>query len=135
MLWFGVPLQLTALWAIVAVLLLTGLLIGLGLLLSAAQVRFRDVGLAMPVLVQVWLFATPVLYPLSAARASLPEPLYWAYRLNPMAGIVDTFRRGGRAPSGAGPRRGRGVRRRSHDPGARRLRVFQARRADDGGRV
>ena len=69
MLWFGVPLQLTALWAIVAVALLTGLLIGLGLLLSAAQVRFRDVGLAMPVLVQVWLFATPVLYPLSAARA------------------------------------------------------------------
>ena len=47
MVWFGVPLQLTALWAIVAVVLLTGLLIGLGLLLSAAQVRFRDVGLAM----------------------------------------------------------------------------------------
>jgi lipopolysaccharide transport system permease protein len=93
MLWFGVSLQLTALWAIVAVVLLTGLLIGLGLLLSAAQVRFRDVGLAMPVLVQVWLFATPVLYPLSAARASLPEHLYWVYRLNPMAGVVDTFRR------------------------------------------
>lgn len=93
MMWFGVSLQLTALWAIVAVALLTGLLIGLGLLLSAVQVRFRDVGLAMPVLVQVWLFATPVLYPLSAARASLPEPLYWVYRLNPMAGVVDTFRR------------------------------------------
>jgi lipopolysaccharide transport system permease protein len=93
MIWFGVPLQLTALWAIVAVVLLTGLLVGLGLLLSAAQVRFRDVGLAMPVLVQVWLFATPVLYPLSAARASLPEHLYWVYRLNPMAGVVDTFRR------------------------------------------
>ena len=46
-----------------------------------------------PVLVQVWLFATPVLYPLSAARASLPEHLYWVYRLNPMAGVVDTFRR------------------------------------------
>jgi lipopolysaccharide transport system permease protein len=93
MMWFGVPLQLTALWAIVAVVLLTGLLIALGLLLSALQVRFRDVGLAMPVLVQVWLFATPVFYPLSAVKASLPEPLYWAYRLNPMAGVVDTFRR------------------------------------------
>lgn len=93
MMWFGVPLQLTALWAIVAVVLLTGLLIGLGLALSAAQVHFRDVGLAMPVLVQVWLFATPVFYPLSSAKASLPEPLYWAYRLNPMAGVVDTFRR------------------------------------------
>jgi lipopolysaccharide transport system permease protein len=93
MIWFGVPLQVTALWALVAIILLTGLLIGLGLLLSAVQVRLRDVGLAMPVLVQVWLFATPVFYPLSAARAALPEPLYWAYRLNPMAGIVDTFRR------------------------------------------
>ena len=93
MLWFGVPLQPTALWAIAAVVVLTGLLVGLGLLLSAVQVRFRDVGLAMPVLVQVWLFATPVFYPLSAVKHSLPEPLYWAYRLNPMAGVVDTFRR------------------------------------------
>jgi lipopolysaccharide transport system permease protein len=94
MLWFGIALELTALWAIVAVLLLTGLLIGLGLLLSALQVRFRDVGLAMPLLVQVWLFATPVFYPLSAVKASLSEPVYWVYRLNPMAGVVDTFRRG-----------------------------------------
>ena len=93
MIWFGVPLTVTALWAIVAVVLLTGLLIGLGLLLSAVQVRFRDVGLAMPVLVQVWLFATPVFYSLSAAKTALPEPLYRAYQLNPMAGIVDTFRR------------------------------------------
>jgi lipopolysaccharide transport system permease protein len=92
MVWFGVPLQLTAVWAIVAIVLLTGFLIGLGLLLSAVQVRYRDVGLGMPVLVQVWLFATPVLYPLSMVRDALPEPLYWIYRLNPMAGVVDTFR-------------------------------------------
>lgn len=93
MLWFGVPLRMTALWAIVAVALVAGLLVGLGLLLAAVQVRYRDVGLAMPVLVQVWLFATPVLYPLSMVRRALPEPLFWIYRLNPMAGIVDTFRR------------------------------------------
>jgi lipopolysaccharide transport system permease protein len=92
MVWFGVPLQLTAVWAIVAIVLLTGFLIGLGLLLSAVQVRYRDVGLGMPVLVQVWLFATPVLYPLSMVRDALPEPLYWIYRLNPMAGVVDSFR-------------------------------------------
>jgi lipopolysaccharide transport system permease protein len=94
MVWFGVPLQMTAAWAIVAVALLTGLLVGLGLLLSAVQVRVRDVGLAMPVLVLVWLFATPVLYPLSLVRDALPDSLYWIYRLNPMAGIVDTFRSG-----------------------------------------
>jgi lipopolysaccharide transport system permease protein len=94
MVWFGIPLQATALWALVSVVLATGLLVGLGLLLSAIHVRFRDVGLAMPVLLQVWLFATPVLYPLSAVRSSLPDTFYWLYRLNPMAGIVDTFRRG-----------------------------------------
>ena len=93
MMWFGVPLTATAVWSLPAIALLTGLLVGLGLLLSALQVRYRDVGLAMPVLVQVWLFATPVLYPLAAVRAALPEPLYTIYTLNPMAGVVDTFRR------------------------------------------
>ena len=93
MMWFGVSLTTMALWSLPAIALLTGLLVGLGLLLSALQVRYRDVGLAIPVLVQVWLFATPVLYPLAAVKAALPEPLYALYTLNPMAGVVDTFRR------------------------------------------
>ena len=76
-----------------AIALLTGLLVGLGLLTSAMQVRYRDVGLAMPVLVQIWLFASPVLYPLAAVKAALPTPLYTLYTLNPMASVVDTFRR------------------------------------------
>ena len=93
MIWFGVTMSATALWAIPAVAILAALLVGLGLFLSAAQVRYRDVGLAMPVFIQVWLFATPVLYPLDMARKALPTPLYRLYTLNPMAGIVDTFRR------------------------------------------
>ena len=62
----------TALWALPAIAVLAVFLIGLALLLSAIQVRYRDVGLAMPVLIQVWLFASPVLYSLDAARAALP---------------------------------------------------------------
>jgi lipopolysaccharide transport system permease protein len=93
MMWFGVPLTLTALWSLPAIAVLAGLLVGLGLLFSAVQVRYRDVGLAMPVLVQMWLFATPVLYSLQAVKAALPAPLYTLYTLNPMAGVVDTFRR------------------------------------------
>jgi lipopolysaccharide transport system permease protein len=93
MMWFGVALTFTALWAVPAVALLIGLLVGLGLLFSALQVRYRDVGLAMPVLVQVWLFATPVLYSLTAVKAALPASLYALYVMNPMAGVVDTFRR------------------------------------------
>ena len=93
MIWFGVPLTATAIWALPAIALLTGLLVGLGLLTSALQVRYRDVGLAMPVLVQIWLFVSPVLYPLAAVKAALPTSLYTLYTLNPMAGVVDTFRR------------------------------------------
>jgi lipopolysaccharide transport system permease protein len=60
---------------------------------SALQVRYRDVGLAMPVLMQVWLFASPVLYSLESVKAALPAPLYAVYAMNPIAGVVDTFRR------------------------------------------
>jgi lipopolysaccharide transport system permease protein len=92
--WFGVMPGAAAVWALPAIVLLSVFVLGLGLFLSALQVRFRDVALAMPVLVQVWLFATPVIYPLDAVRAALPAPLYAIYVMNPMAGIVDTFRRG-----------------------------------------
>jgi lipopolysaccharide transport system permease protein len=91
--WYHVPVTATALWVIPSVVVLIGLVTGLGLLLSAVQVRSRDVGLAMPVLVQVWLFATPVLYPLSAVKSALPPAMYALYLLNPMAGIVDGIRR------------------------------------------
>jgi lipopolysaccharide transport system permease protein len=93
MFWFGVPLTPAALWAVPPVAILVLFLIGLGLALSALQVRYRDIGLAMPVLVQVWLFATPVIYPLEVVRATLPAPLYALYSVNPMVGVVDTFRR------------------------------------------
>jgi len=93
MVWFDVSPGWHAFWAAPSILILTTFLIGLALLLAAVQVRYRDVGLAMPVLLQVWLFASPVLYSLDAVRASLPPPLYFIYTLNPLAGIVETFRR------------------------------------------
>lgn len=93
MAWYAVPLGGAAFWALVAVALLAAFLGAAGLLLSAVQVRYRDVALAMPVILQVWLFATPILYPLDAVRTSLPPGLYRAYLLNPLAGIVETFRR------------------------------------------
>ena len=93
MFWFHVPLTMTALWSVVAIALLALFLTGAGLIVSAVQVRHRDVGLAMPVVLQLWMFATPVLYSLSAARRGLPAALYGLYIANPMAGIVDAFRR------------------------------------------
>ena len=74
--------------AFVAVLVIAVALI-VSLVLSAIQVRFRDIGMAMPLLLQIWMFATPIVYPLSAV------PAQWRslYMLNPMVGVIDNVRR------------------------------------------
>ncbi len=62
--------------------------LGAGLWLSALNVRYRDVRFAVPFLVQLWLFASPVAYPSSL----LDEPWRTVYSLNPMVGVIDGFR-------------------------------------------
>lgn len=62
---------------------------GLVLLLSAVQVRIRDIGIAMPLLIQLGMFATPVVYPLSAVPSWLQPYYLW----NPMASVVENVRR------------------------------------------
>jgi len=56
--------------------------------LSALDVQYRDVRYAIPVLVQLWLFATPVVYPASL----VPESYRMFLGLNPMAGVIEGFR-------------------------------------------
>ena len=85
---YGIPLSLAALWAVPAILTLAVFLIGTSLITSAVQVRYRDVGMALPLLLQVWMFATPVVYSLS----SVPRSLRFLYDLNPLVGVVETFR-------------------------------------------
>lgn len=101
MAWYYVPPAITTLWALLALGILSVWLTAMSLLLSAVNIRHRDIGLAIPALLQVWMFVTPVVYPLSLARRQLAPPLFTLYTLNPMAGIVDTFRRG--TVLGAGP--------------------------------
>ena len=60
----------------------------LAFMLSALQVWFRDIGLVVPLVVYLWMFCTPVAYPLSA----VPERYMTAFQLNPMTGIIETFR-------------------------------------------
>jgi lipopolysaccharide transport system permease protein len=62
--------------------------LSLSLFLSAFQVRFRDIGIAMALIMQLWMFATPVVYPLSV----VPKRFLTLYSLNPMAGVVENFR-------------------------------------------
>ncbi len=56
--------------------------------LSALDVRYRDVRHTIPFLLQLWLFASPVLYPATL----IPEQFRLLYSLNPMAGVVEGFR-------------------------------------------
>jgi lipopolysaccharide transport system permease protein len=62
--------------------------LGVGLWLSALNVKFRDVRMVLPFLVQIWMFATPIAYPSSL----LHEPWRTVYGLNPMVGVVEGFR-------------------------------------------
>jgi lipopolysaccharide transport system permease protein len=62
--------------------------LGFGLWLSALNVRFRDVGYLVPFLVQIWMYLTPVIYPVTL----IPERLRWLLALNPMTGVVEGFR-------------------------------------------
>jgi lipopolysaccharide transport system permease protein len=65
-----------------------GAAFGVGLWLSALNVRYRDVRYTIPFLSQAWFFATPVVYPASL----VPEPFRPWLGLNPMAGVVEGFR-------------------------------------------
>jgi lipopolysaccharide transport system permease protein len=67
---------------------------GIGLLLAGLNVRYRDVRYIVPFCIQLWLFATPVIYPMSRVAEKLDAlgiPL-WVYGLNPMVGVVQGFR-------------------------------------------
>jgi len=60
----------------------------IGFWFSALDAKYRDIRYTIPFLTQLWLFATPVVYPLSL----VPEAWRWAYSLNPMVGVVEGFR-------------------------------------------
>jgi lipopolysaccharide transport system permease protein len=71
------------------VVLLTALLaLGVGMWLSALNVKYRDVRFALPFIIQLWMFVSPVIYPASF----LPAQFRWLLSLNPMTGIIEGYR-------------------------------------------
>ncbi len=88
MLWYGVaphwqmlmlaPLSVTAALLAAAV----------GMWMSALNVKYRDVRYALPFLIQVWMFATPIIYPASI----VPERWRWTVAFNPLTGVIEGFR-------------------------------------------
>jgi lipopolysaccharide transport system permease protein len=79
-------------WSVVMIPVLIAMVallaLGIGTLVSAWNVKYRDVNAALPVLVQFWFFASPIIYPASL----VPTNWQWLYFLNPMAVIVENFR-------------------------------------------
>jgi len=88
MIWFGVQPTMNLLLLPLLVFLTAFLAIGVGMWMSALNVKYRDIRYALPFLIQLWMFATPIIYPLSL----IPEKWRWMMALNPMAGVIDGFR-------------------------------------------
>ena len=79
-------------WGLLAVPGLVALTIvaslGVGSSLSAVTVTYRDFRYVTPFLIQVWMYLSPVIYPVSI----VPSEWQWLLALNPMVGIIDAFR-------------------------------------------
>ena len=61
---------------------------GVGTLTASLNVRYRDVGVALPVLIQLWMFTSPIIYP----ATQVPEKWRLYYSLNPAFGLIEGFR-------------------------------------------
>src|SRR5262249_8186785 len=88
MLYYGVPLSVGMLMLPVLVLITMLLALGVGMWMSALNVRYRDIRHALPFLIQLWMFATPIVYPSSI----VPPEWRWALAINPLAGIIEAYR-------------------------------------------
>jgi lipopolysaccharide transport system permease protein len=89
LLWFGLT---PAFWSILVLPLVMMIMIltatGVGCFVAAIDVQYRDASRLVPFLLQLWMYASPVVYPMSM----VPEKYRAVYRLNPMADALETFR-------------------------------------------
>jgi len=88
MLYYRMPVTLNILLLPFFLLLAMLTALGFGLWLSALNVRYRDVNYLIPFLVQVWMYATPVIY----GTTLVPERFRFLLALNPMTGVTEGFR-------------------------------------------
>jgi lipopolysaccharide transport system permease protein len=86
--YYRVPITSDLLLLPVLIALTTVLALGVGLWMAAINVKYRDVRYALPFLIQLWLFASPVIYPSSL----MPERWRWVLAINPMTGIIEGYR-------------------------------------------
>jgi len=88
MAYYGVALSSGAAMVIPLAMLTTMLAVGVGMGMSALNVKYRDVRHAMPFAIQLWMFATPIIYPASL----IPSKWRWLLWANPLSGLIEGFR-------------------------------------------
>lgn len=88
MFYYGVELSVNILMLPVLIVLTALLAVGIGMWTSALNVKYRDVRYALPFLIQLGLFVTPIIYPSSL----VPERWRWLLFLNPLAGQIEAYR-------------------------------------------
>jgi lipopolysaccharide transport system permease protein len=97
MAWYGVVPDWHLVLAVPVLAVTAMLALGVSLWLGPINVRFRDVKHTLPFLIQIWMYASPIVY----ASSIVPSSVRWIYALNPMVGLIEAFRfaiLGGTAP-------------------------------------
>lgn len=77
----------------VLILILAGLGLGFGIIISSMTTKYRDLKFLIVFAIQLWMYATPVIYPLSAMKGSF-EKYMWIIQANPVTSIMETFKYG-----------------------------------------
>lgn len=72
----------------VLILMLAGLSLGFGIIISSMTTKYRDLTILFTFIVQLWMYATPVIYPLS----TMPADKQWIMAINPVTSIIETFK-------------------------------------------
>lgn len=85
---YDVPITISIIFTPLILVLIIILSSGVTLWVSGLDAQFRDVRAALPFLIQIWMFATPLMYPSSL----VPERWLWFYNLNPLVAQVELFR-------------------------------------------
>jgi lipopolysaccharide transport system permease protein len=88
MIWYGIHPTVNLLLLPALVLLTVMLAIGVGMFMSALNVKYRDIRYALPFCIQLWMFASPIIYPVTL----VPQQWRWVLQLNPMVGVIDGYR-------------------------------------------
>ncbi len=88
MLYYGIGFSLNILMLPILALLTALLAIGIGMGMSALNVKYRDIRYALPFLLQLWMFTTPIIYPSSL----IPDKWRWLFMINPLTGLIEGYR-------------------------------------------